>query len=160
MQSYVKVEDKYRPAKLSREIEFVSVCFVDNTTEFNSSDRIVLGFEIRCTKTIKTFGIFGSFWSMDQNRIGTFFSEDYPGMEAGEIKHFHLAVGPVNLAPGTYYMNMGIGIGNHKTTNIKDYDWADGTLKFSIKEYDANKDVEFVRWERNWSNIVFNAEQV
>ena len=160
MQSYVTIESKHRPAKLSREIEFVSVRFVENTTEFNSSDRIVLGFEIRCTKTIKTFGIFGSFWSMDQNRIGTFFSDDYPGMETGEVKHVQLAVGPVNLAPGTYYMNMGLGVGNHKTTNIKDYDWADGTLKFSIKEYDANKNVEFVRWERNWSNIVFNAEQV
>ncbi len=160
MQPHVVIESKHRPAKLSREVEFVSVRFVQNSTEFNSSDNIVLEFEVQCTKTVKTFGIFGSIWSMDQNRVGTFFSDEYPGMMLGEIKHVQLSVGPVNLAPGTYYLNVGLGVGNHKTTNIKDYDWADGALMFTIKEYDANRDVEFVRWERNWSNIVFNAEQV
>jgi lipopolysaccharide transport system ATP-binding protein len=97
----------------------------------------------------------GSICSLDDSRIGSFFSNSFQP-KVGE-NEFELTIPNHNLAPGSYYLNFSISSGNVQNDNLKMLDHAYKSISFEISREKQNT-VRLTQWNSNWGKLFLQSE--
>jgi lipopolysaccharide transport system ATP-binding protein len=89
----------------------------------------------------------------DGSPVGSAFSPEITGMNAGEDREIAVTLARVRLAPGAYFCGVAVGSGNHRTGRV-DYDVVREVLFFEVgSEQTPVGSVAF--WEPSWGSISF-----
>ena len=154
----VIISDKNRRFITTKEVEFLSLTLLNPLYDncFANSNEILIGLSVKVNKWMSKFRIAGSIFNGEENKVGTFFTnekelrpkEEYINMEMTLINH--------NLAKGDYYFAFSIGNGNEEYGNVE-YDIVYEVLNFEIT-HKKNMETPINKWPRDWGNISFQSK--
>jgi len=97
----------------------------------------------------------GSICSMDNSRIGSFFSNSFLPQEGNNT--IELNISNHNLAPGSYYMNISISSGTVQKDNLKMLDHAYESIAFEISR-EKEETVHLTQWNSNWGKLFLQSK--
>jgi lipopolysaccharide transport system ATP-binding protein len=90
----------------------------------------------------------------DGTPVGTCFSRELAGLMPGERRELIIELPSVRLAPGSYFCNVTVGYGSHRSSFV-DYDIVLDTLHFQV-EPERTSAGSLASWPRaNWGSISF-----
>lgn len=149
------INDSFRRAKYSKEIEFISVEFESPLYEncFATQLPITLKIEVKSNIPLKNFRIAGSIFSYEHEKLGTFFSNDLGNIEHDVYKFIKLQIISHHLASGKYYFALSLGNGNEETGNVE-YDIIYELMSFQIT-HKKDLNTPIVKWPLDWGAINF-----
>jgi len=141
---------------LTLDVEILSLKMQAGKTQLSSNEDINLIYKVKGNKNVEGFRINATVFSMDDIAIGSFFGDDLFNINNGEEKEILVKISNHTLALGDYKISSSIGKGNFIDGMI-DYDIILDAVYFNINMLDAEESVGFTIWNRNWGNILFNA---
>jgi hypothetical protein len=85
--------------------------------------------------------------------VGSGFSSEINGLNAGEECELIVTLPSVRLAPGSYYCGVSVGRGSHRSTNV-DFDVVTDTLMFEVSP-ERTSVGSMASWTAGWGPISF-----
>lgn len=141
-----------RRENTSKEIELSKITISND--EISVRDSLVFNIEISQNLMHKKIIFMGTICSMDDTRIGSFFSNELVLNE--DTTSIQLQIENHNLTLGSYYLNFSVGTGSPTIGNVLEYDHAYEAINFSVvKLRDDYKHI--VKWKKNWGNLYFDS---
>ena len=154
----VYINDSHRKFITSKDIEILSVsilnCLYDNC--LSTLNPIRLSFEIKFNKSIKRFRIAGSVFTVEDHKVGTFFTDENENLTNQDVLRTEVVLTNHNLSKGNYYFAFSIGKGDEESGNIE-YDIVYEVLNFEIT-HKMDMESPINNWPNSWGNICFQSE--
>ena len=136
------------------EARILSLRFDRRFAHFKFGEPIKFTIRVRAEKPVEKIRVSMAIYSVGGSPVGTTFSPDIDGLEAGEEREMAISLSSsAQLAPGSYFCAITIGRGNHRTSFIN-YDIVLNTLNFDVgrEETEAGTMAE---WNYSWGPISF-----
>jgi hypothetical protein len=92
-------------------------------------------------------------FAADGYPVGSAFSPEIGGLNAGEERDIGVTLAPACLAPGSYFCGVSIGSGSNRSTNV-DYDVVMDTLFFEVAP-ESTPLGSIASWMRGWGSVSF-----
>ncbi|MFZ4641617.1 MAG: ABC transporter ATP-binding protein, partial [Nodosilinea sp.] len=140
---------------MSRKIEFLSVEFLNSTSNlFKSDSDIILKFTVSAREAINEFRFNMTFFRIDETPVGSFFGHERESLQKGEIGSYKLTLSKLNLAPGKYHCTVAVGKG-HYTSTFEDFDVIFDVLHFEVMPPEGIDGTQAL-WHDSWGPIRLN----
>ncbi len=154
----VCISDLHRRFNMSKEIEILSVSLLNPLFDncFSTSNPIKLLFEVKFNKPIKSYRIAGSIFTIEDYKVGTFFTEANENLNDSDIIRLEVTLIDHNLSKGNYYFAFSVGNGDEESGNVE-YDIIYEVLNFEIT-HKADIESPINNWPNNWGNICFQSK--
>ncbi len=147
------VTDKHRKSKNSsqiilKRIDLIQTVYTRGNILFNCTFETRDNFSGEICFT-------GSICTLDDVRIGSFFSESVITSEG--VNQIKIEIPNHNLAPGQYYLNLAVSSGSINLDNLKMLDHAYEIISFEIKS-ECEDSILITDWNPSWGKIMFEAK--
>ena len=152
----VDVEDRARiEAQLGQRARIIRVRLNHPTGILAATDDLGFAVVIRSTERIEPVRIAQSIYATDGTCVGTSFGAPTIALDASQDTAIELAIPQPRLAPGHYYLALGVGFCD-RTGRVDDLDIVLDTVHFEVAPEVTSAGV-VARWDRGWGPIRFNA---
>ena len=143
---------------MSKDIEILSVSILNSLYDncLSTLNPIHLAFEIKFNKPIERFRIGGSVFTVEDYKVGTFFTNESENLRGHEILKIEVILTNHNLSKGNYYFAFSIGKGDEEIGNVE-YDIVYEVLNFEITHKLGMKS-PINNWPNSWGNINFQSK--
>ncbi len=158
IETTVCITDLHRKFNMSKEIEILSVSLLNPLYDncFSTLNPIRLSFKIKFNKSIKSYRIAGSIFTIEDYKVGTFFTDENENLSDSEILNLEVTLIDHNLSKGNYYFAFSIGNGDEESGNVE-YDIIYDVLNFEIThKIDLRSPINY--WPNSWGNISFQSK--
>ena len=150
---FFNVEALPRQYPGNQQARILSLRFEKTVPQFSSAEPFSFVIKIRANQDLPRLRTSITINAGDGVPVGGVFSSDLRQMKAAEEAEFRATLPRHHLAPGHYYINIGIGRGS-PGTGVVDYDVVTDTLYFEI--YPApGEDGTVAAWSSSWGRIIF-----
>jgi lipopolysaccharide transport system ATP-binding protein len=155
-ESEVYITNKHRRFKTEGVLILKKIRLLTSSPSIREQLLFQVTFEIK-SKLNENICCTGSICSLDNSRIGSFFSNSFqPKFGNNE---FELSIPNHNLAPGSYYLNISISSGNVRKDNLKMLDHAYESITFEISRESKNT-VHLTQWNSNWGKLFLQSKLI
>jgi lipopolysaccharide transport system ATP-binding protein len=134
-----------------RSQEITAAEFVENPAE-NPGRPMSIRLSIKANTTSKGVRIGSTIFAADGSPVGSYFLSHHLPMLPGELTKIAFSVDSVALAPGNYWMTLGLLNSRNQVTDV-----VEEVLHFRIPD-GHNVPSEFVQWIPNWGPARFTAQ--
>jgi lipopolysaccharide transport system ATP-binding protein len=150
---FFNVESLPRSYPGNQHARILSLRFEKTVPQFSSEEPFSFVIKIRANRDLPRLRTSFTLHAGDGVPIGGVFSSELTQMKASQESEFRARLPRHHLAPGHYYVSIGIGRGN-PSTGVVDYDVVADTLYFEI--YPApGEDGMVATWNPSWGRIMF-----
>jgi lipopolysaccharide transport system ATP-binding protein len=119
--------------------------------EFGEPIRFIV--RIHAAQAFKRLRVSMSVFAADGYPIGSAFSPEIGGLNAGEEREVAVTLASAFLAPGLYFCGVSVGSGSNRSANV-DYDIVLDTLFFEVA-HETTPSGSIVFWLKGWGSISF-----
>ena len=133
--------------------KIVTLRFARVMPHFEFGEPIGFIVHIHAENTFKLLRINMTVFAAEGYAVGSAFSPEIDGLDAGEECEVAITLASTWLAPGSYYCGVSIGSGSNRSANI-DYDIVSDTLFFEVG-HEGTPFGSIVSWMREWGSISF-----
>lgn len=154
------IEENIEQSRLkgySQDVFFKHIETNKQKDKFYTNDTISLICKVKANRKTTDFRVNATIFDIEDRPIGGWFGNDYFDIEAGEEKMIEINLANHNLAIGTYFISFSLGKGGFSDGMI-DFDVVLNVVKFEIIGFDSTSMVGFSTWNKNWGNVLFNAQ--
>ena len=155
--THVDISSDMHDKNRSMAAQLVMAEFVDDKSAYASDEDIVLRVRVQSHIDIKQCRVnIGIFDSAD-TPIGSYSSDAFFSISAGEEKILEYTLLRPNLALGSYSLAFSVGMGNaaEGETNL---DVVHHVLTFDIDKMSKVNDIYFMKWDKGWGFMRFEAQ--
>ena len=155
--THVDIEDFQHDKNRSMDAQLVMAEFVGDKSVFASDEDIKIRVKVKSRVKIENCRVNIGIYDTSEAPIGTYSSDAFFKIDAGEEKLLEYTIKKSNLALGSYSMAFSVGMGNaaEGETNL---DVVHHVLTFEIDKLSINKDLYFIKWDSSWGVMRFEAE--
>lgn len=155
--THVDIEDWQHDKNRSMDAQLIMAEFVDDKAVFASDEDIKLRVKVRSRVKIENCRVNIGIYDTLEAPIGSYSSDAFFKIGAGEEKLLEYTIKRPNLALGSYSIAFSVGMGNaaEGETNL---DVIHHVLTFEIDKLSKDKELYFVKWDSSWGVMRFEAE--
>ena len=150
-----QVEGAPRPnSSLRMEVEFLTLEFEGFPAKLVPADAdLAVLMTVRGNQTINDFSFYLTIRSVDGSPVGSCSGSQIHSIQAGEVAKYRLVLPNPRLAPGSYWIDMGMGTGNEQS-GFREYDAVSEVLHFEVMA-PPGQDGTMSEWQQSWGIIRF-----
>ena len=139
---------------LHQEIEFISAAFDSIGAKLVAADSdLLLRITVRANQTVDDFSFYLGISSVQGMILGSCSAIQVHALQAGETATYKLTLPNPCLAPGNYYLDLGVGTGNERT-GLRQFDVVSQVLHFEVMPPPGD-DGTVSQWQKDWGAIRF-----
>ena len=135
------------------EAKILSLRFDRASAHFNFLEPIRYIIRVGAAKTVNKIRASMTLFTTNGSPVGSSFSPEISGLNAGEERDFKVSLPSVRLAPGSYCCIVTIGRGSHRTAFVNDDIFSD-VLFFEV-EPEVTSVGTIAEWVSDWGSISF-----
>ena len=155
--THVDIEESMHDRNRSMDAKLIMVEFAEDRSSYASDEDIKIRVQVTSRISIQNCRVnIGIFDNMEVP-VGTYSSNAFFSIRAGEKKMIEYTVKRPNLALGTYALAFSVGTGN-ASVGETNYDVVHHALTFDIDKMSKENDSYFVKWDKSWGVMRFDAE--
>jgi lipopolysaccharide transport system ATP-binding protein len=149
------VENSPRPdPSLSRKVEFLSVELDGFPAKLVPADAdLAMLMTVRGNQTVDDFSFNLSIYSANGEPVGTCSGSQVHSIRSGEQARYRLQLPNPRLAPGSYWIDLGMATGNERT-GFREIDAVQETLHFEVMP-PPGQDGTVSEWQPSWGMVRF-----
>jgi lipopolysaccharide transport system ATP-binding protein len=151
------VENTPRKCLGTQAARFVSLRFDRELPMFSFGEDFTFIATVRALERIPQMRFSLTIFMNEGTPVGSCFSNEQPGIGAGEQAEVELLLPNFRLAPGRYYCGVAVGKGDNRNGHV-DYDVVLETLGFEIRPEEGDNGT-VATWTRAWGPMVFSELQ-
>lgn len=155
--THVDIEESQHDKNRSMDAKLIMAEFVEDKSVFASDEdikvRVKVNSRVKLDNCRVNIGIFDS----TEVPIGTYSSDAFFKIGIGEDKFLEYTIKCPNLALGSYSLAFSVGIGNAEEGETN-FDVVHHVLTFEIDKMSKDENKFFVKWEKGWGVMRFEAE--
>ena len=155
--THVDVTDDMHDKNRSLDAFLTMAEFIKEEAIFASDENIVIRVNVRAKRDIKNLRVNIGILDTQDVQIGSYSSNAFFNIHADEEKLLEYNLKCTNLAMGIYSLAFSVGVGNAEEGETN-FDVVHHVLSFEIDRISCKDDKFFVKWDRSWGNICFNAD--
>lgn len=148
------ITHKHRGWDYSKDVEVLSVAFVEPRAEYASNEPISIYLDLKGNVRISDFILNGTVFDDEDIPVGGFFGRETFDIQEGQTKRIQIDLINHNLSVGTYFLSFSVGKGDF-TEGKTDYDIVHKVLVFRVDCFDRFNNVAFSQWNKGWGKILF-----
>ena len=155
--THVDIEDWQHDKNRSMDAQLIMAEFADDKSVFASDEDIRIRVKVKSRVNINECRINIGIDGPDEAPIGSYSSDAFFKIRAGETKTLEYVFKRPNLALGSYSLAFAVGMGNAEKgeTNL---DVLHHVLSFDIDRISRKENKFFVKWDKSWGVMRFEAE--
>lgn len=154
--THVDIDDDMHDKSRSMDAILTMAEFVKAEAVFASDEDITIRVNVRSKRDINNLRINIGILDIQDVQIGGYSSDAFFNIKANEEKMLEYTLYKTNLALGTYSLAFSVGLGNTQEGETN-YDVVRHVLSFDIDRISNALSKHFVKWEKSWGNICFQA---
>jgi lipopolysaccharide transport system ATP-binding protein len=147
------VRDVKRQYQGTGDVKILALRFDRSMPHFGFGEPIRYIASIYAERSVSRLRVAMTVFSRDGAPVGSAFSPEIGGIQAGEKRDITVTLSSGRLAPGTYFCGVSVGSGSHRST-IVDYDIVLDTLFFEIGP-ERTLLGSMASWNGAWGSISF-----
>lgn len=147
------VGDRPRVHPAGERARILELRFDRRVPQFGALEPFDFTLQVRAAAGLERLRTSITIYAIDGNPVGGGFSRDHPGLAAGSVAEFRIALAEHRLAPGHYCCDVGIGRGN-PASGMTDYDSVSQVLQFEVLPPEG-ADGTFGQWHKGWGRIIY-----
>lgn len=154
VQKEVFFNENHRKFKPHDNLELKMITIENRNMSVREDLLFTVAFNVK-NKMTEKICLTGSICSIDDTRIGSFFSNSFVpnnGSNRTELKIFNH-----NLGPGSYYLNISVSTGTVQQDNLKMLDHAYESIAFQITR-ELENSVHLTQWNSNWGKLFLESK--
>ena len=158
--AYREVDSSIRMKDLPMFVEFLSVGFLKEKTNFFIDEPIDFVFQIKGNRDVEDCRINLTVVGLDDVSIGTVSNEYHFSIKKNEIKKVCISLFDCHFAIGKYKVNFSVGTGD-LVSGQKDYDILMNALSFRVEPIERQDDSStryITQWNGSWGRIMLPHE--
>lgn len=139
--------------------EILEVELVGENNTITEGAKLRARVRIKSSVAIMSFRISMTIYNIFNSPIGSLFSTCTLDIQKNEEADFGFCLEDHNIAPGSYYCSIAIGIGDHKC-ELRDFDIVDDVLRFDVSSCDKDTQMAIIWPSYNWGSVLFKSVTV
>ena len=154
--THVDIEESQHDKNRSMDAQLVMAEFADDKSVFASDEDICIRVKVKSRVSLNECRVNIGIYNSDESPVGSYSSDAFFKLNAGEIKELEYTLHRPNLALGSYSLAFSVGMGNAQTgeTNL---DVVHHVLTFDIDRMSKEENKFFVKWDKSWGTMRFEA---
>ena len=154
--THVDIDDSMRDKNRSQDAILTMAEFAKYEAVFASDEDITIRVKVKSKRDIKDLRVNIGVLDTQDVQIGGYSSNAFFDIKAGEEKMLEYTLCNHNLAMGTYSLAFSVGTGNAQEGETN-FDVVHHVLSFDIDRISNTDSKHFMKWDRGWGNICFQA---
>ena len=150
---FYPVEHKQRSWTGSQVVKFVSLSFKRGSAIFRHNEVISFITTLKSEREVPACRISLTVFRSDATPVGSCFGEEVISLINGKDTEVLVRLEGISLAPGHYYLCVGVGRGNHLDGNL-DYDVVMDVLRFEMQAPVGSASPS-ASWVHGWGPMIF-----
>jgi lipopolysaccharide transport system ATP-binding protein len=147
------VRDVKRQYQGTGDVKILALKFDRSMPHFDFGEPIQYVASIHAERSVNRLRVGMTVFSRDGSPVGSAFSPEIGGIQAGEKRDITVTLSYGRLAPGSYFCGVSVGSGSHRSA-IVDYDIVLDTLFFEIGP-ERTLLGSMASWNGAWGSISF-----
>ena len=154
--THVDIEESQHDKNRSMDAQLIMAEFADDKSVFASDEDIRIRVKVKSRVSLNECRVNIGIYNSDESPIGSYSSDAFFSIKAGETKLLEYTLLRPNLALGSYSLAFAVGMGNAQTgeTNL---DVVHHVLTFDIDRMSKDENKFFVKWDKSWGTMRFEA---
>ena len=146
--THVDIEESQHDKNRSMDAQLVMAEFADDKSVFASDEDICIRVKVKSRVSLNECRVNIGIYNSDESPVGSYSSDAFFKLNAGEIKELEYTLHRPNLALGSYSLAFSVGMGNAQTgeTNL---DVVHHVLTFDIDRMSKEENKFFVKWDKS-----------
>jgi lipopolysaccharide transport system ATP-binding protein len=139
---------------LRREVEFLTLEFEGLSAKLVAADAdLTLLITVRGNQAVNNFRFYLMIKVAGGTPVGSCSGLQVHSIEAGEVAKYRLQLPNPGLAPGSYWLDLAVGVGNEES-GVRGFDAATEVLHFEVMA-PPGQDGTISEWQEHWGRIRF-----